>query len=428
MMRSLVLLAMMALLTEALRRSSKVGKSDASPDCFSPYDGKPLVIMTTCSSLEQAAMLSKAQDCTILSDAEEIPNDGSCAERFAVCSTETLDQLQQEFADQVLLVQPDAGAYYREMSGTAQPSGEARDETILSFYRLWRDYDARMGRVDSVVESSGGIAKLEVAGKSLEGRDMKVVRFTGKGYAPGKPKVVILSNIHAREWMAGMAGVYAVEKLVEKVKGNPGYLDGMEVVILPMANPDGFIHSQGLRRFHRKNMNKNNSRCVGTDLNRNFPFQWAPGENECADNFPGRGPVSEPETQVVKSLMDESKMTLMLDIHAIGQLILTPWGYTTDDNPRQAEYRDLGGKMKRAIEGRHGAKYTEGPVAQVLYTGNGGSIDYVSSIGALGFCFELRPTTLWGPVGFAPPPSLIRPAVEECFDGITTAIEYAKST
>merc|ERR1719491_1933343 len=115
-------------------------------------------------------------------------------------------------------------------------------------------------------------------------------------------------NIHAREWIAGMAGIYAVEKLVEKVVNNPGYLDGVEVVMMPMANPDGFVNTQGFSRFHRKNMNKNSSLCTGVELNRNFAFQWGTVGSSgipCMDNYHGSAAISEPETKAMTKMMDE---------------------------------------------------------------------------------------------------------------------------
>merc|ERR1719343_612479 len=125
--------------------------------------------------------------------------------------------LQAQFTGHVDIVSEDAAAYFRKTSGTAK-GFDARAEPANAFYSDWRNFEARMARVEQAVAASGGIASIEVAGQSWEGDDIKLVRFTGSGYSSGKAKVVLTFNMHAREWISGMAGVYAVEQLIEVVK------------------------------------------------------------------------------------------------------------------------------------------------------------------------------------------------------------------
>lgn len=443
MLRALAVVVLSEVLVDGYRvksRSASASEKAASPDCFSPYDGKPMFMVTACYAGDFQAMMHTLQDCTILSDDFDVPPHGSCTEAHVVCSAEVGERLGQRFGGKVAMVQADAGEYYRSMSGSAQSYTAIQGmELSEDFYSEWRDYDARMARIDAAVAASEGAAKLEVVGQSLEGRDMKIVRFTGKGYAPGNPKVVLTFNIHAREWIAGMAGVYAVEKMVEKLKSSPDYLDGTEVVMMPMANPDGFIHSQGFSRFHRKNRNLEYGLCngpaiwtAGVDLNRNFDAEWASGGSSgfpCIDTYHGPEAGSEPETQAISRVLLESEMTVMIDIHAFSQLILSSPGWTTDSHPREDEFKALGVKMQDAIEARHGNKYTEGPIARTLYAASGSLTDYATKLGALGYCYELQPSSrLWSLLGFAPPASYILPTAEECFDGILVAIDHAKSS
>merc|ERR1740121_1123705 len=92
-------------------------------------------------------------------------------------------------------------------------SSLAETELASGFYSSWRDLKTKEARIMAAVNKSRGAAKLEVVGKSLEGRPIQAVRFTGQGYKPGMPKIVLTYQVHAREWITGMAGVYAVEKL-----------------------------------------------------------------------------------------------------------------------------------------------------------------------------------------------------------------------
>lgn len=437
-MRVLPILGASVLLGEGARIQKRRRQQTEAVDCYSAYDGKPALGVTICSEEELEELLPILQSCTFLTEFfDGMPADGSCLQDTMVCDVEVVPQLLQRPAPtQVKMLQDDAGAYFRGTGGfTKAYVAAAGMELSADFYSEWRTHEAMDARVAAAVAASGGIASLEVAGKSLEGRDMKIVRFTGAGYQPGMPKVVLTFNVHAREWITGMAGVYAVEKLVEKVKSSPDYLDGVEVVMMPIANPDGFIHTEGLARFHRKNMNTNNSLCLGTDLNRNFPTGWESCSGfrcgssvPCLDTYKGRGPGSEPETQVIMKVMEESKMTVMIDVHSFTQLILSSWGYTTEPHPRQAELDALGSRMRDAVAARHDTNWKAGTMAQALYTAAGVVPDYATSLGALGYCYELRPESkAWSLLGFAPPASYILPSAEEAFEGFLVAIEHAKA-
>jgi len=281
----------------------------------------------------------------------------------------------------------------------------------------------------AAVEASGGAARLEVAGQSLQGRDMYIVRFRGEGYTDGGPRLVLTFNLHGREWITGMAGIYAVEKMVEKLKEDPSYLAGTEVVMMPMANPDGYLFSTTTNRMHRKNMaNVSCSRNPGVDLNRNFDSHWASGgssSNTCSDVYHGPSAMSEVESQVIAGVMKEAPMTVYIDTHSYTQLVISSPGWSKTRDNRHAEFRNIGRSIQQAIKSSHGLTFTEGPTAATLYVAAGITIDYATDRGALGICLELRPPR-YGGGGFAPSNREILPASEETFAGILASIDYAK--
>merc|ERR1719414_541987 len=258
---------------------------------------------------------------------------------------------------------------------------------------------------------------------------MKIVRFRGEGYVAGGPRVFVTYNIHAREWITGMSGVYQVEHLIERIRQEPSYLAGTEVVLMPMSNPDGFRYSTTSSRMHRNNMRRNSgSSCRGVDLNRNWDAHWASGGSSgspCSDTYHGTRAASEPETNVIAQVMDEAQNTVYIDVHAYSQLIISSYGYTTANNPRSAEYRTIGGLIQSAIRSAGGNTWREGPIAQVLYAASGSTTDTATDLGALGVCFELRPGQGGGSGGFAPPARDILPGAQECFAGLTAAFDYA---
>merc|ERR550532_3484317 len=364
----------------------------------------PLLHLQPCTTEQAGSIFSQleASGCTVLDDDFEYSK--NCDDVEVVCSKQMAAELERGHVATV--VSPDAGAHWRQTSGptvafTGGPSAAS------TFYTAYRDADAQAAQVEALVQASGGIATLETVGQSLEGRDMKIVRFRGEGYTAGGPRVFVTYNIHAREWITGMSGVYQVEHLIEKIRQEPNYLAGTEVVLMPMSNEDGFRYSTTSSRMHRKNMRVNSgSSCRGVDLNRNWDAQWASGGSSgspCSDTYHGTRAASEPETNVIARVMDAAQNTVYIDVHAYSQLIISSYGYTRATNPRSAEYRQLGGQIQSAIRSVGGNTWREGPIAQVLYAASGGG-------------------------GFAPPARDILPGARESFAGIMTVIDYAKGS
>jgi len=269
-------------------------------------------------------------------------------------------------------------------------------------------------------------------GQSVQGRDIRVVRLRGKGWSPGMPRLVLTFNVHAREWITGLAGVYAVEKISAKAREDPDWLAGKEVVLVPMVNPDGFVHSHGLWRFHRKNMQEvNGTLCTtGVDLNRNVGSSWGKygAASRCAaETYRGPSAFSEPESLALDRLFKEAPMTAFFDVHSYGQMLLSAWSWTEDDHPRAAEFKEYGSKVHAAIQARHGETLKFGPGAQTLYTASGVISDYATELGALGYTVEVRPSGFRHLLGFTPPKSDILPCAEEVFDGILAALDNLDS-
>jgi len=415
----------------ARKRTNTSRSEGKAQDCFSKYDGMAMLQLKACTAAEAGGIFSllEGSRCTILDDDFEFSK--KCSGVEVVCSKQAAAELENMEVASVVI--PDAGAHWRQSSGpTVAVTGGL--SAASDFFTTWRDLDAQNAQVEALVQASGGVATLEVVGQTIQKRDMRIVRFRGAGYSPGGTRLFATYNMHAREWLTGMAGVYQIQELIEKVKQDPDYLAGTEVVVMPMANPDGFHHSTVSTRMHRKNMRLTSSlpspeSCPGVDLNRNWDAEWNTGGSSgqpCSDTFHGPNPASEPEIQVMAQVMDAAPTTVYLDIHAFSQLIISAYGYTTADNPRSAEYRAMGADIQSAIRSaiQWGNNWTEGPIAQTLYAASGSSVDYADKKGALGVCFELRPGQYAG--GFAPPTSDILPGVQESYAGFLAALDYAK--
>jgi len=346
---------------------------------------------------------------------------------MAICDARGATRLTELFAEKAVVVNTDAGAFYRNSSGMAHHSlGVAGAESSSDFYASWQDHEARTSRVDAAVRGSGGAAKLEQIGTSHEGRPIMAVRLTGRGWQPGMARVVMNHQLHAREWIAGMSGVYAVEQACQKASKDASWLSGVEVVIVPMSNPDGFLFSESNDRFWRKNRKVNSgTSCMGVDLNRNWEPEWGGASgSKCSNTYYGPSAYSEPETQAIKDLLDEAPNSIHLDVHAYAEMILAPWSYEYAAHPRRSEIDVSGRLMQDAIQSVHGKRYQYGG-SEILSAASGVAPDYSTMTGAWGFTLELSPGD--GNGGFAPPASLIQPTVEECWAAIAAAIKWSKS-
>lgn len=396
-------------------------------DCYSKYDGKALLEVAPV-----ADEIAELQEALKLGRCVEL-NDGGLradATEEVVCSADVAQKLEETYGKSARLVSMDAGGYYRGLSGTTEPFISVLGVSNQNaFYSSWRGYDDQAAAVEAAVRNSGGVATLETFGNSVEGRPMKAVRIRGANYKAGNPKVLFSFNLHAREWLTGMSGVYAVEKMVAKAKADPSWVAGMEIVLVPMANPDGFVYSEQKDRYWRKNRSPKSGffGCPGTDLNRNFPKDWggrgSTSTSTCSDVYIGKQSASEPETKALISLMRESPMTVQIDVHAFSQLILTSWSYTSAPHPRRVELLSLGNKMKSAMKSETGADYAMGD--NLLYEASGVLSDFSTDMGALGYTYELRPSS-GGKAGFSPPVSQILPGITETLAGLYAAIDHAK--
>jgi len=391
------------------------------------YDGEPLVRFTLGSREQIHEVLEKLDEL----ECQELSGYHT-SNLLAICSQAKLEKLKPAYGRNMTVVHKDAGDYYRRTSGVATDfkQGPGVQVHASEFYSNWRTYETRIAKVESLVRSCGGKGTLEQIGSSVENRPIWAVRFRGAGWTPGSPRVIVDFELHAREWIVGMAGVYAIEQACNKLRAEPDWLANTEVVFAPAMNPDGVIWSETDNRMWRKNRADNNgNRCKGVDLNRNWDPDWAGREstsgNLCSDVYYGPAAFSEPETQALKNLLDEAPVNIQLDVHSFGNLILAPWSYKMEFHERRAEIDVPGNLMLEAMEAVNGVSYQYGG-SEALYPASGVCPDYITSQGGFGYTFELRPGSRWGGA-FSPPPSDILPGSEECWAGILAAISWSQN-
>jgi len=293
----------------------------------------------------------------------------------------------------------------------------AADDTFFLDFRNFADQTLYF---NDLVRRFPAITRTFNLGLTVEGRPIPAVSVT----ASANPRVAIYIQacVHAREWLAPPATLWALKSLLEGY-GNDAQitnlLNNAVVHVVPTVNIDGYIFTWTNTRLWRKNR-RNNGGSFGVDINRN----WGPDNTWCtsgssrvptSDTFCGTGPFSEPETAASGAFIDRNpNIRAAVDMHTYGPLLLWPWQYTFDRIPANDYnmFSQLGGRMATAINAVAGQRYVS-QQGSALYPHSGGLVDYCWVRNRIkSFTFEGRGTN------FVVPPSNIIPAGQEQFQGL----------
>jgi carboxypeptidase T len=245
----------------------------------------------------------------------------------------------------------------------------------ISGYACYRTVEETDQQIGALAAAYPDLLSLDVIGHSWQspGHALKVAVATNATIPGPKPKLFMLSSIHAREYTPAELASRFIEDLVLGYGNDPEatwLLDHHEVHAVLQGNPDGRKKAEAGLSWRK---NHNTSHCgdnnqAGADLNRNYPFMWAgiPGDggsssSPCAITYRGPSAESEPETQAVTDYVRSQfeprrgpKLTdpapddtqgIFLDIHSYSRLVLWPWGFTSTPAPNAAALAKLGRRL-----------------------------------------------------------------------------------
>jgi PKD repeat protein/murein tripeptide amidase MpaA len=216
--------------------------------------------------------------------------------------------------------------------------------------------------------------------QDLPGYDLMVLRLTNAAVPGPKPKLFVMSSMHAREYPPAELNTRFAEYLVDQYDVDPDVtwlLDYHEIHLLLQANPDGRKLAEGGDPQRKNTNNSNGGGCnvppqennqYGTDLNRNFEFYWngcsvggCSSDAPCAWNYRGPSAASEPETQAIQEYLRAqfpdlraapltaavpiTAAGLFIDLHNKAREVLWPWGFTGAVAPNGAALQTLGRKL-----------------------------------------------------------------------------------
>ena len=247
--------------------------------------------------------------------------------------------------------------------------------TGIAGFSCYSTVEETFARMDTMVNAYPALAEVIDIGDSWEkiningsGYDLRVLKLTNQNIVADKPKVFIMSAVHAREYTTAELNTRFAEHVLAQYSSNADIrwmIDHHELHLLLQANPDARKQAEnGI--LWSKNTNQAycapNSNSRGADLNRNFPFEWAPTTtDQCLETYAGPSASSEPEITAlmnyVRTLFPDdrddnlndpaplNKPGIFIDIHSFSQLILWPWGISADDSPNEVQFSTLGKRV-----------------------------------------------------------------------------------
>ncbi|KAF9799536.1 hypothetical protein SFRURICE_018723 [Spodoptera frugiperda] len=251
--------------------------------------------------------------------------------------------------------------------------------------------------IDELERDYPAICTVSVIGKSVEGRDIKMLKISNSN--ADNSGVWLDACIHSREWITVAVITYIADMIVKNFHTLSSAVTSKDWHIIPVLNPDGYEYTHTHERMWRKNRAKYGGECVGVDLNRNFSYGWGQltGEDGSSDEpnhifYRGPAPFSEPETIAVRDtiLASITPFKVFISFHSYYELIIFPWGNRQDPCPDYLHLLEGGAVMARAIHETSGKTYKVGNTKDLTYYACGTSIDWSYSIAKIPYSYMLE--------------------------------------
>jgi carboxypeptidase T len=275
-------------------------------------------------------------------------------------------------------------------------------------------------------ECSNIISEKVSIGQSLEGRDIWMVRISDNPNSDeNEPEVLYTGLHHAREPMSYMNLFYFMNYLCENYDSDEeirNLVNNRELYFIPVVNPDGLVYNEliepnggGLQRKNALETCSNNNddnRWNGIDLNRNYGLNWGYDDqgsspDGCDQTYRGAGPFSEPETNAIKSFVEQHEFKIALNYHSYSDILIYPFGWEYNMYPTEEDmeiFTEFGTEMTQ-YNG-----YEMGTATELLYPVNGEACDWMyGEHGIIAYTPEIGSFF----DGFWPPTDRIVPLAED---------------
>jgi hypothetical protein len=303
----------------------------------------------------------------------------------------------------------------------------------------YHNYAEMNANIDALVAARPTIAGKFVYGTSHEGRPLVGVKISDNvATDEAEPEVLFTAHQHAREHLTVEMALYIMHLLADNYGSDSritNLVNSREIWIMPDLNPDGgeYDIATGTYRSWRKNRQPNSgSSAVGTDMNRNWAYQWGccggSSGSTSSDTYRGPSAESAPEVKAVADWVrgrvvgGVQQLKAHVDWHTYSELILWPYGYTFSDTAPGLTQDD---RDAHATLGQNMAStnnYTPEQSSD-LYIADGTINDWMWGVHKIfSYTFEMYPTGT-NP-GFYPPDEQIGPQTTRNREAVLRFLEY----
>jgi murein tripeptide amidase MpaA len=288
----------------------------------------------------------------------------------------------------------------------------------------YHNYAEMTAEINQALAGHPTLISKRVIGRSYQNREIWALKLSDNvATDEAEPEVLFTAHQHAREHLTVEMALYLVKLFTDEYATDTRVRDlvnSREIWIVPDVNPDGgeYDIASGSYRSWRKNRQPNSgSSNVGTDLNRNWAYNWGccGGSSGSTSSSTYRGPSAEsaPEVRVVGDFVrsrvvgGKQQISTHIDFHTYSQLILWPYGYTYNDlapGLTQAE-RDTHARLGQMMAQTNG--YTPEQSSD-LYITDGTINDWLWGVQRIyTYTFEMYPGASGSGGGFYPPDEVI---------------------
>lgn len=218
---------------------------------------------------------------------------------------------------------PSGTAKWLKESGVSfskMPKKTQKDMSALG-YPSFEEVEANL---KALVKKRPDIAKLISIGKSVQGKDLYVVKLSDNvDIDETEPEFKYISSMHGDEITGRELTQFLIKDMIEGYGKNQKITDlinNTEIYIMPSMNPDGSTLQQ-----------RGNAK--GYDLNRNFP-DWTRGDVNSAK-------TRQVETKALMAFQASRNFSLSANFHGGAVVVNYPWDNTHDLHPFDTMIKDI---------------------------------------------------------------------------------------
>ncbi len=215
------------------------------------------------------------------------------------------------------------------------------NKTFVSTSHKKYSYNEMSSDIKSLTKKYHGIVDYKVLGKTADNRNIYDVIL---GNPDAKKTLLVVSTLHAREYMASLLCMDQIEHYLEKYSGRikgksvKKLLDKICIHYIPMGNPDGVTISQyGIKKIRSAKLRKKlykmshggtsqwKANARGVDLNRNYPYAFKVMGSRGSSGYTGKKAATENETKAIIKLLKNLKKSHglkgVVNYHAMGSIV-----------------------------------------------------------------------------------------------------------